>query len=92
MRGIIDGGDLEPREALAIVSQICDALQYAHQHGVVHRDIKPGNILVGRDGRVRIADFGLAKLIARSGVALDVSFLGKQATAASRATPGETRQ
>ncbi|MFN8828014.1 MAG: serine/threonine-protein kinase, partial [Planctomycetota bacterium] len=42
---------------------LCDALQYAHDHRVVHRDIKPENILVDGDGRVRIADFGLAKLV-----------------------------
>ena len=47
-------------EALAIVPQICDALQYAHNHGVVHRDIKPENMLLDKEGRVKIADFGLA--------------------------------
>ena len=52
-----------PEEALAIVPQICDALQYAHNHGVVHRDIKPENILLDKEGRVKIADFGLAKLV-----------------------------
>ncbi|HTN77520.1 MAG TPA: protein kinase, partial [Pirellulaceae bacterium] len=50
--------------ALAIVGQICDALQFAHDHGVVHRDIKPENILLDRRGAVKIADFGLAKLMA----------------------------
>jgi serine/threonine protein kinase len=53
---------LQPAEALAIVPRICEALQYAHQKGVVHRDIKPENILLTQDGRVKIADFGLAKL------------------------------
>jgi predicted Ser/Thr protein kinase len=56
---------LQPQEALAIVPQICDALQYAHDHGVVHRDIKPENILLDRWGRVKIADFGLAKLLGK---------------------------
>jgi serine/threonine protein kinase len=51
------------REALQIVMQVCDALQYAHEEGVVHRDIKPENILLDRRGRVKIADFGLAKLL-----------------------------
>jgi hypothetical protein len=54
---------LSPREALQIVPQICDALQYAHDEGIVHRDIKPENILIDRRGRVKIADFGLAKLL-----------------------------
>ena len=43
--------------------QICDALQYAHDQGIVHRDIKPENILLDRQGRVKVADFGLAKLV-----------------------------
>jgi serine/threonine protein kinase len=51
------------REALAIVPQICDALQFAHDQGIVHRDIKPENILLDRRGRVKVADFGLAKLV-----------------------------
>jgi serine/threonine protein kinase len=63
LRKMITGGKLEPREALAIVPQVCDALQYAHDEGLVHRDIKPENILVDKKGRVKIADFGLAKLL-----------------------------
>jgi serine/threonine protein kinase len=54
---------LSPSEALAIVPQICEALQFAHDHGIVHRDIKPENILLDAQGRVKIADFGLAKLM-----------------------------
>ena len=49
-----------------MIPQICDALQYAHEEGVVHRDVKPENILLDRRGRVRIADFGLAKLVGPS--------------------------
>jgi serine/threonine protein kinase len=57
-------GRISPREALAIVPQICDALQFAHDQGVVHRDIKPENILLDRLGRVKVADFGIAKIVA----------------------------
>lgn len=62
LRQVLDGGRVAPAEALAIVPQICDALQYAHDQGVVHRDVKPENILLDERGRVKIADFGLAKL------------------------------
>lgn len=57
---------LNPRDALAIVGQLCDALQFAHDESVVHRDIKPENILIDKRGRVKIADFGLARLLGQS--------------------------
>ncbi len=63
LRQLLEAGRLSPREALAIVPQICDALQYAHDRGIVHRDIKPENILLDRQGHVKVADFGLAKLV-----------------------------
>jgi len=63
LRQLQRAGRLSPREALAIVPQICAALQFAHDRGIVHRDIKPENILVDAQGRVKIADFGLAKLM-----------------------------
>jgi predicted Ser/Thr protein kinase len=65
LRQVLHDGQLTPEQALRIVPQICDALQYAHEEGVVHRDIKPENILLDRKGRVKIADFGLAKLLGR---------------------------
>jgi len=63
LRQLLHASRVEPREALAIVPQICDALQFAHDLGIVHRDIKPENILMDRRGRVKVADFGLAKIV-----------------------------
>jgi serine/threonine protein kinase len=57
---------LAPQEALSVVPRICEALQYAHDEGIVHRDIKPGNIRIDKRGRVKIADFGLAKLVGKA--------------------------
>jgi predicted Ser/Thr protein kinase/uncharacterized membrane protein len=63
LRQLERAGQLSPREALQIVPQICQALQFAHDEGIVHRDIKPENILVDKKGRVKIADFGIAKIL-----------------------------
>ena len=62
LRQLEQAGRLSPREALQIVPQICEALQFAHDEGIVHRDIKPENILMDKKGRVKIADFGIAKI------------------------------
>ena len=62
LRQTLAKGGFTPAEALAVVPRICEALQYAHDQGVVHRDIKPENILLDRSGAPKIVDFGLALL------------------------------
>ena len=63
LRQLLLTGKITPEQAMTIVPKICDALQYAHEQGIVHRDIKPENILIDKQGRVKIADFGIAKML-----------------------------
>ncbi|MDB6004632.1 MAG: pknB 20 [Prosthecobacter sp.] len=73
-------GKLPEDYALSITAHVCDALGYAHTHGVVHRDIKPANILINMEGQVKVADFGLAK-------ATDPKELGLTKTNMAMGTP-----
>lgn len=63
LRQAMTAGRFTPEQALAIVPPVCEALQYAHEHGIVHRDIKPENLLLDKEGRIKIADFGIAKML-----------------------------
>src|SRR3954454_1112792 len=63
---IRDRGRLSPRQALDVMKPILSALDAAHRSGIVHRDIKPENVLIAGDGRIKVADFGLARAIAAS--------------------------
>jgi len=63
LRQAMKAARFTPEQALAIVPPVCEALQYAHEHGIVHRDIKPENLLLDKEGRVKIADFGIAKML-----------------------------
>src|SRR5262245_8920997 len=63
LREAMRAGKFSPSEALAIAPKICEALQFAHEEGILHRDIKPENILLDTKGRLKIADFGIAKLV-----------------------------
>ncbi len=75
LRQAMKAGRFTPEQALAIVPPVCEALQYAHEHGIVHRDIKPENLLLDKEGRVKIADFGIAKILGAesSGVGMSES-------------------
>ena len=66
-------GALPPREAAAIVADLAEGLFHAHQQGVIHRDIKPGNVLLDADGRTRLVDFGIAHSLAEAAARLTVT-------------------
>lgn len=70
LRQAMRAGRFTPEQALNIIPAICDALQFAHTQGVLHRDIKPENILLDSKGRVKIADFGIAKILGEDGEAM----------------------
>jgi serine/threonine protein kinase len=80
---------VEVDEALAIIEQACEGLDYAHRHGVVHRDVKPGNLLRAREGEVKLADFGIAKATEQSSITQVGSVLGTAAYLAPEQARGE---
>jgi serine/threonine protein kinase len=85
LRQAMQAGRFTPEQALAIVPKICEALQFAHNEGILHRDIKPENILLDAKGRVKIADFGIAKLMGDVGQAFQPAGAGDFPVARSEA-------
>ncbi len=89
--GYVDGANLadiihqvglDPAQTLSIATQVCTALAYAHSKGVVHRDIKPANVMIDQDSHVKVADFGLARLVES-----DPSSFGRTMTGTVMGTP-----
>ncbi|MBI4245037.1 MAG: tetratricopeptide repeat protein [Planctomycetes bacterium] len=69
-------GHLSTKQSLEIISKVCDALVYAHKKGVIHRDIKPHNILMNQDGTVFLVDFGIAKNLSSATVTTEGTIVG----------------
>jgi serine/threonine protein kinase len=82
-----DEGHLGPDEAVDILTQACRGLDYAHRNGVVHRDVKPGNLIRNRDGVVKLADFGIAKAAEQS----DITKVGSVVGTAAYLSPEQAR-
>ena len=72
-------GPVDPRRAVAIVRAVAEALEHAHANGIVHRDIKPGNVLLAKDGSVKLADLGIAKAVERTEITGTGTVLGTPA-------------
>ncbi len=84
-----DRGQIPLEETLAIVGHACRGLDYAHRHDVVHRDVKPGNLLRSDDGLVKLADFGIAKALSDDAITQVGSVLGTAAYLAPEQAHGE---
>ncbi len=84
-----DDGWVEVPEGISVIEQACEGLDYAHRHGVVHRDVKPGNLLRSREGVVKLADFGIAKATEQSSITQVGSVLGTAAYLAPEQARGE---
>lgn len=63
-------GAMPPRRALEVIADACQALNFSHQHGIIHRDVKPANIMISNTGAVKVMDFGIARAIADGGVSV----------------------
>jgi len=71
LRDVIhDNGPVEPRRAIEIIADACQALNYSHQNGIIHRDVKPANIMIDNAGAVKVMDFGIARALHDDGVKL----------------------
>ena len=85
---VAEEGPLAPDRVVSIGAVICDALQYAHDSGIVHRDIKPANVLITQDGSIKVADFGIAKAAEIAG---DVTTTGAILGTVSYLSPEQAR-
>jgi beta-lactam-binding protein with PASTA domain/tRNA A-37 threonylcarbamoyl transferase component Bud32 len=87
---IRENGALPPRQAARVCAEVAKALHAAHVRGIVHRDVKPSNILVGRDGRVKVADFGIARALNESQLTLPGMTMGSVHYFSPEQARGET--
>src|SRR3954453_22455650 len=79
LRDVIERGPTSPSRALEILRGVAEALDHAHGEGIVHRDVKPANVLVGADGRVKLADLGIATAVEGTRITMSGTVLGTAA-------------
>ena len=82
-----DAQALSIEERLALFAQVCEAVQFAHKNLVVHRDLKPTNILVTAEGEPKLLDFGIAKLVSPDGLGGELTLSGRRAMTPAYASP-----
>ncbi len=93
LAAVLEGGPLEPRRAADVIAQAAAALDAAHSAGVLHRDIKPGNLLIRRDGQVKVTDFGISQSdraahLTRTGMLVGtMGYLAPERVSGQAATP-----
>src|ERR1700730_3875884 len=90
LEALLDGGPLEPARAVGIVEQVAKALHSAHKVGLVHRDVKPSNVLLDEDDFAYLIDFGIARSAGETGLTGTGATIGTWAyMAPERFTPGQ---
>jgi serine/threonine-protein kinase len=71
LRDIVkDDGPMPIRRAIEVIADSCQALNFSHQHGIIHRDVKPANIMISKTGAVKVMDFGIARAVSDAGVSV----------------------
>jgi serine/threonine-protein kinase len=76
LKDVVDDGPLEVRRALEVTIEVARGLAFAHEHGIVHRDVKPQNVIIGEDGEAKVTDFGIARSLDLEGMTESGTVLG----------------
>jgi eukaryotic-like serine/threonine-protein kinase len=89
LRDATQRGQIEPKRAIEVLRGVAEALEHAHSEGIVHRDVKPANVLLGRDGRVKLADLGIATAVEGTRITKSGTVMGTAAYMAPEQLEGQ---